>query len=62
MQIYQLLEVTELQNAAGETRYICYFGPLSMNDKLLADPTDRAKVLFLAIPSANKQFFEIGTV
>ena len=41
--IYQLVEVTELQNAAGETRYICYFGLLSMNDKLLADST---KILF----------------
>ena len=42
VQIDQLVEVTELQNAAGETRYICYFGPLSINEKLLADQTDRA--------------------
>ena len=33
-----------------------------MNDKLLADPTDRAKVLFLSIRSANKQFVETGKV
>ena len=33
--------IAELQKAAGETSYICYFGPLSMNEKLLADPTDR---------------------
>ena len=45
---------TELQNAAGKTRYICYFGFFSMNDKLVADPTDSAKVLFLSIHSANK--------
>ena len=48
MQIYQLLEVTELQNAVGKTRHICYFGSLSINDKLLDDRTDRAKVLFLS--------------
>ena len=53
--IYDLVELTELQNIAGETRQICYFGPLSTNDKLSADPTDRAKM-----HSANKQFFEIA--
>ena len=62
VQIYQLVEITELQNANGETRYICYFGPMSMNDNLLADSTDRSKVLFLSTYSANKQFFKIGKV
>ena len=33
-----------------------------MNDKLLDDSTDRAKVLFLSIYSAKKQFFENGKV
>ena len=32
-----------MQDAAGETKHICYFGPLSMNDKSSADQTNRAK-------------------
>ena len=35
---------------------------MSMNDKQLADLTDRAKVLFLSIHSVNKQSFKIGMV
>mgnify|MGYP001795305399 CR=1 len=31
-----------------------------MKDKMLADPTDRAKVLFFSNSSANKQFFKTG--
>ena len=30
--------------------------------RLVAESTERAKVLFLSIHSANKQFFEIGKV
>ena len=33
-----------------------------MNGKLLADPTDRAKICFLSTHSANKQFFDTGKV
>ena len=39
--MYNFIEIAEMQNAAGETRHICYFGPLSMNDKLSADQTNR---------------------
>ena len=41
--MYNFKEIAEMQNAAGETRHICYFGPLSMNDKLSADQTNRAE-------------------
>ena len=36
-------------------------GPLSMNDKLLANQINRAKLFVICkIRSANKQFFDIG--
>ena len=40
--MYNFIEIAEMQNAAGETRHICYFGPLSMNDKLSADRIEQA--------------------
>mgnify|MGYP001793660285 CR=1 FL=1 len=40
-----LIEITEMQKVAGETRHISYIGLLFMNDKLLANqtPSDSAK-------------------
>ena len=31
-----------MQSTAGETKHICYKGPLSMNDKLSADRNEHA--------------------
>ena len=52
--------ITEMQNAAGETKgTVAKFGPLPMNDIMLADHNESCRS-FCQIHSANKQFFEIG--
>ena len=48
-----VIEIIEKQKAAGETRHISKVGPLSLNDKLLADQTDRAKVFVKFIIPIN---------
>ena len=45
----------------GETRLICFYGPLSMNDKLPVAAIGHLVEVF-HIHSANKQFFGIGKV